>query len=70
MLRHFVDAARGRLNLLPIKMIQRDAAFADGVSLFDGFCDIRLRESRCFEKRAANREMRRYGRRKGATSAV
>src|SRR5260370_9175195 len=37
---HFVDAAGGRLDALAIEMIEWDAAFADGVALFDGFGDV------------------------------
>ena len=43
-LRHFVDAARGRLDLVTIKMIQRRAAFAGRVALLDGFGDVGFRE--------------------------
>src|SRR6266446_5783193 len=40
----FVDAAGGRLDALAIEMIEGDAAFADGVALFDGFRDVSFRK--------------------------
>ena len=46
----FVDAAQGRLNTLAIEMIQRDAALAYGVALFDGFGDVGFCERSGFEE--------------------
>ena len=39
----FVNAAGGGLNALAVKMIERNAALADGVALFDGFRDVGFR---------------------------
>src|SRR5206468_9577680 len=56
-LRHFVDAARRRLDALAVEMVERNASLADGVTLFDGFGDVRFRERRGFEQRAAGGEL-------------
>ena len=52
-LRDFVDAAGGRLNALAIEMIEGDAAFADGVALFDGLGDIGFGQRGGFEEGAS-----------------
>ncbi len=50
-LRDFVNAARGRLDLLAEKMIQRQTAFSNGIGFLDrfGYIDLgersRLRQS-------------------------
>jgi hypothetical protein len=49
----FVDAAGGRFNALTVEMIERDAAFADGIALFDGFGDVGFGKRGGFEKSAA-----------------
>ena len=40
----FVDAARRRLLVDAVEMVERSRALADGVSLLDGFCDVGLGE--------------------------
>ena len=42
MLRHFVDTAGRRLDLVAIKMIERIAAFAGRIAFFDGLGDVGL----------------------------
>lgn len=50
---HFMCSTGEGLDFLTIKMIEGHAAFADGVTFFDGLGDVGLRESGGFEKRAA-----------------
>jgi len=40
----FVETARGRLDLVAIKMVERDSTFADSVTLLDSFCYVGLSE--------------------------
>ena len=49
----FVKAAGGRLDLMAIKMVERDSTFADGVTLLDGFGYVGLGESGGLEKRTS-----------------
>src|SRR5438445_4191562 len=49
----FVEAAGGRLDLVAIKMVERDSTFADGVTLLDGFGYVGLGESGGLEKRTS-----------------
>src|SRR6266851_3783204 len=69
-LRHFVDAARGCLDALAIEVIERGAALADGIALFDGFGDVRFGESGRFEQRASGGKLRGKCRGKRAAGAV
>src|SRR6266851_2964090 len=66
----FVNAAGGRLNTLAIEMIERNAAFADGVALFDGFGDISFGERSGLEQGAASGKLRGKCRGKGAACTV
>src|SRR6266702_6485425 len=66
----FVDAAGGRFNALPVKVIERDAAFSDRVALLDGFGYVRLRQGRRFEQRPARRKLCGKRRSKGAARPV
>jgi hypothetical protein len=43
-LRDFMEATGGRLDLVAIKMVERDSTFADGVALLDGFGYVGLSE--------------------------
>src|SRR5260370_25137173 len=63
----FVDAAGGGLNALAVEMIERNAALADGVALFDGLSDVGFGESRGFEQSAACCQLR--GQRRSKTTA-
>jgi len=65
-----MDAAGGGFDALAIEMIEWDAAFADGVALFDGFHDVGFGEGRSFEKRARGSELRCNRRCKRAASSV
>ena len=56
---HFVDAAGGRLDLLPIKMIERRAPFAGRVTFLNRFGNVSLRKHRRFAQRPAFGELRR-----------
>src|SRR5260370_26637051 len=49
----FVDAAGGGLDALAIEMIERNAAFADGIALLDPFGDVGLRQGSGLEQSAA-----------------
>ena len=66
----FVDAAGGGLDALAIEMIEWDAAFADGIALFDGFGDVGFGESGRFEERAAGGKLGRECGRKRTSRAV
>src|ERR1700741_4350549 len=57
-LRDFVDAARGGLNALAVEMIERHAALADGVALFDRFGDVGLGKCGGFEQPPARCQLR------------
>jgi hypothetical protein len=48
-LRDFMDAAGGRLDFVPIEMVEGDSAFANGVSFFDGLRDVGFRQSGSLE---------------------
>ena len=50
---NFMDTARRRFSTQAVEMIQRDAAFADGVALFDGFRNVGLGEHSGFRQSAA-----------------
>src|SRR5258706_8954038 len=58
MLGDFVDAASGRLDALAVEMIERHAAFPDGVAFFDGFCNVGFGECGGFQERATGSEQR------------
>src|SRR5690242_20058505 len=47
---NFVDAAGGGLNALAIEMIERDAALAHRIALFDSFRDVSLGQRGRFEQ--------------------
>src|SRR6266849_7916002 len=66
----FVDAAGGRLDALAVEMIERDAAFADGIALFDGFGDVGFSERRSFDERTRGSKLRRNRRCKRAAGSV
>jgi len=66
----FVDAAGGRLDALAVEMIERDAAFADGIALFDGFGDVGFGERGGFEERTRGSKLRGNRRRKRAAGSV
>src|ERR1700730_17917829 len=51
-LRHFVDAAGGWLDLLPEEMIQRQTAFSDGVGFLDSLGHIDFGERGGFQQSA------------------
>lgn len=55
MLWHFMDATRRRLNPLPVEMVERYAAFPDGIGLLDRFRRVCFRECRCFKQSPAYR---------------
>src|SRR5438552_7026555 len=55
---NFVDAAGGRLDALAVEMIERDAALADGIALFDGLGDVGFRQSGSFKQRAPRGKLR------------
>ena len=44
MLRDFMEAAGGGLDLMAIKMVERDSTFADGVALLYGLRYVSLCE--------------------------
>ena len=67
---HFVGSTGERLDFLTIKMIEGHAAFADGVTFFDGFGDVGLRKSGSFEKRAAGGKLCGDGGGKSASGTV
>src|SRR6266704_4869607 len=69
-LRDFVNAAGGRLDAPAVEMIERNAALADGVTLFDGFGDVGLGESGGFEERTPGGELRGKCRGKRTTCSV
>jgi len=55
---NFVDPARGRFDALAVEMIEGDAAFADGVTFFDGFGDVGFRKRGGFEQAASGGQLR------------
>jgi len=67
---HFMDAARRRLDALAIEMVERNAPFADGVTLLDGFRDVGFGQRGRFEQRTAGSELRCERGRKGAAGAM
>src|SRR5882762_7784424 len=54
----FVDAAGGRFDALAVEMIERNAAFSDGVALFDGFGNVGFGERGGFQEGATGSEHR------------
>src|SRR5260370_42680966 len=66
----FVDPASGRLDALAIEMIERDAALANGIALFDGFRHVSFREGSSLEQQTSGSELRGKRGRKGASRAV
>src|SRR5689334_15130931 len=56
-LRDFVKAAGGRLDLVAIEMVEGDSALADRVALFDGFRDVGFGQCGSLEQGAASSKM-------------
>src|SRR5713101_7494780 len=67
---NFVDTPCGRLDALAVKMIERDAALPDGVTLLDGLCNVSLGEHGRFHEGAAKGKLRGEGRGKRAPGPV
>jgi hypothetical protein len=61
-LRDFVDAPRWRFLVNPVEMIERAGSFADGETLFDGFCYVGFCEQYGFPQRATAGKLRGDGR--------
>ena len=66
----FVDAASGRLDALAVEMVEGDAAFADGIPLFNGHCDVGFGKSSGFQQRARGGQLSGDGGSEGATGTV
>ena len=69
-LRDFVKAAGGWLDLVAIEMVERSSALADRVTLFDCFRDIGFGERRSFKQRTPSGKMRSDSAGEGAAGAV
>jgi len=70
MLGHFVGSTSEGLDFLTIKMIEGHAAFADGVTFFDGFGDVGFRESGGFEEGPPGGKLCGDGRGKSASGTM
>src|SRR6266851_4913905 len=69
-LRDFVDAARRRLLMDAVEMIERTGSFSDRESFFDGFGDIGLGEENGIAKGASAGQLRGNGRSERAARTV
>src|SRR5215471_784092 len=56
-IRQFVRTTRERFDFQPVKMIERNSSFADGVTFFDGFGDVSLCERGRFKQAATCRKL-------------